>query len=326
MVPTNLTPDSPGPAIQPARGVPMWALASVALAFEFGLWLWLLVLPVWQRDGAAAGLACLLLAPLALRLLIAFASYLLSRAKGIAIPAELRLGPIAWCRFFVVEYWQLCVQNLLLIPFRRLLRTPDECGRGGANGRVLLLQHGYLNNSGVWFPTARALSAMGYRVFTCDQPAFASIDAMGARLALRVDEVLAATGAPRLTLVAHSMGGLVCRAYLRSFGDSKVDALVTLGSPHHGTFHAYAANGENGHQMRPGNAWLRALNEVTVTVPFTSIYSVHDTVISPQDSSLMPGADNVRMAGIGHVSMPGGIAARQVLIAALAKTAAADAP
>ena len=79
------------------------------------------------------------------------------------------------------------------------------------------------------------------------------------------------------------------------------------------------ANGENGHQMRPGNAWLRELSEAVVPVPFTSIYSVHDTVISPQDSSVMPGASNVRISAIGHVSMPGGARARDVLVRELGR-------
>jgi pimeloyl-ACP methyl ester carboxylesterase len=315
----------PGKAISPARGIPMWALGVVALTIEFTLWLWLLALPVVQHRGVAAGILCLVLGPLLLRLLIAFASYVVSRVKGIEIPAELRLGPISWCRFFMAEYLQLCVQNLLLIPFRTLFRTAAERGDTQGGGRVLLLQHGYLNNGGVWFPTTKALSAMGYRVFTSDQPAFASIDAMGAKLAARIDEVLAATGAGRLTLVAHSMGGLVCRAYLRSFGGDKVEALVTMGSPHHGTFHAFVANGENGHQMRPGNAWLRELSEAVVPVPFTSIYSVHDTVISPQDSSVMPGANNVRISAIGHVSMPGGARARDVLVRELGRLHAREA-
>ena len=309
----------PGNVIAPARGIPMWAVGLAALVVELALWLWLLVLPAGERHGTGYALLMLLLAPLALRLLIAFASYVFSRLKGIEMPHALRLGPLAWCRFFLTEYLHLCRQNLVLIPFRALFATAAERGVVQGHGRVLLLQHGYLNNGGVWWPTTKALSALGYRVFTCDQPAFASLDAMGVRLARRIDEVLAATGAQRLTLVAHSMGGLVCRAYLRRFGGDRVEALVTMGSPHHGTFHAYLANGENGQQMRPGNRWLRELNDAVVPVPFTSIYSVHDTVISPQDSSVMPGADNVCLSAIGHVSMPGGSQARAQLVQALTR-------
>jgi triacylglycerol lipase len=220
-------------------------------------------------------------------------------------------------KFFLIEYWHLCTQNLLLIPFRALFHTRSERGVGPPNGRVLLLQHGYVNNGAVWFFTARALEAQGFRVFTVDQPAFASIDSMADRMAARVDELLALTGAPQLTLVAHSMGGLVCRAYLRRYGDSKVNRLITMGSPHHGTFLALLASGPNGRQMRPGNGWLVALGATTIRVAFTSIYSMHDTIIAPQDSSLMPGANNVELTAVGHVSMPGGTTARAALLQAL---------
>lgn len=69
--------------------------------------------------------------------------------------------------------------------------------------------------------------------------------------------------------------------------------------------------------MRSGNAWLTSLGATRVAIPFTSIYSIHDTIIAPQDSSVMVGADNVQLSGVGHVSMPSGAAARAALITAL---------
>ena len=132
--------------------------------------------------------------------------------------------------------------------------------------------------------------------------------------------MLRITGATQLTLVAHSMGGLICRAYLRRYGGDKVNQLITMGSPHQGTFHAKLARGANGRQMRAGNAWLTSLGETPVGIPFTSIYSIHDTIISPQDSSVMVGADNVQLSAVGHVSMPGGAVARRALINALEQT------
>jgi triacylglycerol esterase/lipase EstA (alpha/beta hydrolase family) len=121
----------------------------------------------------------------------------------------------------------------------------------------------------------------------------------------------------QLTLIAHSMGGLVARAYLRKYGAARVKQLITLGSPHHGTHHAYLARGTNGRQMRPGNAWLQALGRTKVDVPLTSIYSVYDTMISPQDSSRMPEATNVEISDMGHVTMLGGKAMRAHILAAL---------
>jgi pimeloyl-ACP methyl ester carboxylesterase len=49
----------------------------------------------------------------------------------------------------------------------------------------------------------------------------------------RVDELLARTGADKVVLMAHSMGGLVARAYVDAH-PSKVDRVVTLGTPYLG--------------------------------------------------------------------------------------------
>ena len=300
--------------------VPLWAAALTLLVIEFALWGWSANHFYFQHGRFACGVILIVALPLAARALVSLASYGVSRWKGSPVPAAMQMGLLSWFRFFAIEYFHLCIQNLILIPFRALFHTASERGRADAHGPVLLLQAGYINNGAVWFFTARALERQGFRVFTIDQPVFASIDTMGGLLAKRVDEVLTLTGEKNLTLIAHSMGGLVCRAYLRQFGGGKVTQLVTLGSPHHGTFHAYMASGPNGAQMRPGNPWLLSLGETPVTVPFTSIYSAHDTVISPQESSRMIGAVNVQLAGIGHVSMPSGNATRSALLSALAST------
>ena len=44
------------------------------------------------------------------------------------------------------------------------------------------------------------------------------------QVAAKIDAILAATGAARVAIVGHSMGGLVARAYLRRHGARKVVA------------------------------------------------------------------------------------------------------
>lgn len=307
------------PADQSARvfPVPLWAAALTLITLEFALWGWVAWCFYFQHGRVASGVVLVIALPLAARALVALASYGVSRWKGSPVPASMQMGLLEGLSFFAVEYFHLCIQNLILIPFRGLFHTASELGRSDTRGPVLLLQAGYVNNGAVWFFTARALERRGFRVYTMDHPVFASIDTMGELLAGRIDEVLATTGEQNLTLVAHSMGGLVCRAYLRQFGGAKVEQLVTLGSPHHGTFHAYIASGPNGLQMRLGNPWLAKLGDTPVTVPFTSIFSAHDTVISPQESSRMTGAVNVQISGIGHVSMPSGKVVRRSLLSIL---------
>jgi len=303
--------------------VPLWATNLFLLTAEFSIYALWAFTKIAPRYGVGCAMLTVLAFALIARLIVALASYALSRWKGSPLTTTDRLSVVGWFRFFVVEYWHLCIQNLVLIPLRGLFRTANE-RKVASTGRVLLLQHGYVNNGAVWFFTARALERLGYRVFTMDQPVFASIDTMGALLSARVDEVLALTGESKLTLIAHSMGGLVCRAYLRQCGAEKVSQLITLGSPHHGTFHANLANGTNGKQMRLRNEWLATLCESRVPTSFTSIYSVHDTIIAPQSSSIMPEATNVKLVGVGHVSMPSGVQARRAILDALAPVQARE--
>ena len=306
--------------VAPISRVPLWLLSQGLLVAELCIYAACIQFACHWRCDAHFPLtlvATVLALIFIVRFCVALASYVVSRWKGSPVPTAMHMGPLASLRFFATEYSHLCIQNLILIPFRHLFQTASERGSSNAHGPVLLLQAGYVNNGAVWFFTARALERDGFRVFTIDQPAFASLDVMGELLAKRVDQVLTLTGEQNLTLVAHSMGGLICRAYLRQFGGSKVAQLVTLGAPHHGTFHAYMASGPNGLQMRPSNRWLMKLGESPVTVPFTSIFSAHDTIISPQESSRMAEAVNLEIFGVGHVSMPSGKVTRRHLAAAL---------
>ncbi len=63
------------------------------------------------------------------------------------------------------------------------------------------------------------------------------IDVYSQRLAGIVDKVLHHTNKDKVIIVAHSMGGIVSRNYIKNHGgDLKVHKLVTIGSPHHGIY------------------------------------------------------------------------------------------
>jgi hypothetical protein len=79
---------------------------------------------------------------------------------------------------------------------------------------------------------------------------------------------------------------------------------VTVGTPHHGSTLALWGPGRNAREMRRGSAWLAALNaDDPHGVPVVSVFSWHDNFVAPQDSSVLPGAQNVPLAGIGHLSL-----------------------
>ena len=138
------------------------------------------------------------------------------------------------------------------------------------------------------------------------EPVAGSIDDYAPLIEARVRELCAATGAGRIAIVAHSMGGLAARAWMRAYGNARVARLVTLGTPHHGTALARFGPGANAVQMRRGSAWLRALAAAEppeVRARIVSIYTHHDNIVAPQDSSVLPGACNIAFGGVGHVAL-----------------------
>jgi triacylglycerol esterase/lipase EstA (alpha/beta hydrolase family) len=99
------------------------------------------------------------------------------------------------------------------------------------------------------------------------------------------------------------MGGLVARAYLRQRGPVRIERIITIGTPHHGSLFARGLTGRCLAQMRPGNAWLAELNREEAnppSVPITSIWSRHDSLVAPQASAELACAENVALVGVGH--------------------------
>ena len=92
------------------------------------------------------------------------------------------------------------------------------------------------------------------------EPMLGSIDDYVATLDEAVTRLTAATGLPPL-VVAHSMGGLAVRAWMRAVpgADARVFHVVTLGTPHHGTWLARWGHGTNARQMRYRSPWIQAL-------------------------------------------------------------------
>ena len=118
----------------------------------------------------------------------------------------------------------------------------------------------------------------------------------------------AATGAARVDVVTHSMGGLSSRQWLKNLGGTAVvDEWVSIGGPNHGTWTALACAALSSCQeMLPGSSFLRALNSGDETpggVRYGTFWSPCDEIINPDSSVLLSGATNVRTGCIGHISM-----------------------
>ena len=193
-------------------------------------------------------------------------------------------------------------------PFR-WREVPDrlEAAPAGPAKRGAVFIHGFVCNRGFWTPWLKELSARGHPFAAVNlQPVFGSIDEYVPIVEDAVQRVTGATGmAP--VLICHSMGGLAARAWLRAMSaDARVHHIITIGSPHHGTWLARFSRFKNGRQMKMHSDWLGQLErsiEEKRNANFTCWYSNCDNIAFPASTGALPGADNRLVRGAAHVDL-----------------------
>ncbi len=221
-------------------------------------------------------------------------------ARAYPSPAR-RLTAVESLRMIVGEYLAFLLIFVFILPFERLWMGRD---RMRPCSRPLLLVHGYSCSRGVWWLARRRLEASGHTVATVSlAPPYTNIGKLVPQLGKRIETVCQATGADRVVLVAHSMGGLVCRSYLARHGSDRVERLITIASPHSGSELARIGIGKNAREMEPGSLWLQDLAQAGLPVPAVAMRTPHDNFVMPQDNQRLPGAIDVALEGIGHLAV-----------------------
>jgi pimeloyl-ACP methyl ester carboxylesterase len=266
-----------------------WAIHSVAHGSP----------PWWFLAGAPVAY----LAPI---IVLVGASFVLTWIWRTPRQPGMQLDFAGCVRLFFGEVLAVAMSWPLMALHRLVMRDP---GPAPAQLPVILV-HGVLVNDGAWFMMRRHLArrAVG-PVYTVNYgPPYGDIEHFAEQLRAKIESVCAATGAARVVLVGHSMGGLVARAYLRQRGPARIHRIITIGTPHHGSVLARAFIGRCLAQMRPGNVWLEELNHdepKPPPVPIMSIWSRHDSLVAPQGSCELGCAENVGLIGIGHNALLG---------------------
>ena len=199
------------------------------------------------------------------------------------------------------EYVAFLLTFLLVIPFERLWMPADRLPTGN---KPILLVHGFGCSRGVWWLLRRRLEAAGHVVATVSlAPPYTSMGKLVPQLNQRIEEICAATGSKQVTLIAHSMGGLICRSYLARHGIERVDRLFTLATPHAGSVIARLGLGQNSREMTPGSLWLRDMATEVIKIPAVSLRNAYDNYVMPQDNQRLPGARDVELPAVGHIAM-----------------------
>ncbi|MFF3320510.1 esterase/lipase family protein [Streptomyces sp. NPDC003035] len=190
---------------------------------------------------------------------------------------------------------------------------PAQASNGSlfvSGSNPILFVHGYNGDGSNWNTMADRFRADGWptshlRQWTYDSRQSNTVTAQ--QLAAEVDRLLTATGAAKVDIVSHSMGGLSSRYYLKNLeGTAKVDAWVSLGGPNHGTDSANSCFDTSCAEMRIGSSFLTGLNsgdETPGSTRYATWWSPCDTVINPDSSVSLSGAVNSRTTCLSHTAL-----------------------
>lgn len=214
-----------------------------------------------------------------------------------------------WIGAWLGEAWEVTKVFYWRQPFFRDAipdQVEDAFGHRGRRGVVFI--HGFVCNRGLWTPWFKRLVA-DRRAFVAVnlEPVFGPIDAYTVLIEQAISKVTLATGMAPL-VVCHSMGGLAVRAWLRSGAEKeqRVHHIVTIGTPHHGTWLGRFALAPNGRQMRLNSQWLQQLEASELPemhYKFTCFYSNCDNIVFPASTAMLSGAENRHISGKAHVAL-----------------------
>ena len=179
----------------------------------------------------------------------------------------------------------------------------------GANDPVLLV-HGWASSGTVWNTMVRNLEREGWRreeITNFSYRTSQSNVTTARDIESRVATIRRNTGAAKVDIVTHSMGGLSSRYYIKTLRhEADVDEWVSLGGPNHGTTSASFCFETSCVEMRQRSAFLTALNEGDETpgaVNYATWWSSCDSIINPDESVLLAGARNTAAGCVEHIAL-----------------------
>lgn len=199
---------------------------------------------------------------------------------------------------------EIALGRMAMEPWRRR----DRISPAPPHPRPVLLLHGFACSRAVWRPLLRRLAAAGAGPVRAVSlaPALAGIDTHAEQLLSELESLASGAAGHPVTIVAHSMGGLVARAALRTAPPGLIGRIITLGTPHHGTSLACWFGWPSTRQMCPGSDWLAQLNasqEGRLAVPVATLYSLDDNYIVPAASARLEGARIIEFEALGHLGL-----------------------
>ncbi|WP_432737707.1 esterase/lipase family protein [Maridesulfovibrio sp. FT414] len=192
-------------------------------------------------------------------------------------------------------------------PFTFLNRLPLFAK--GSDQRPILMVHGLYHNRTAWLFMKHRLNREGFgSLYTWQYNSFiTSYPELVLALRREIRRIYEESGEEQVTLVGHSLGGLLISGASADLQVEKmVRGLITLGTPFKGSILAVMAPGRLGRSLHPESALFRGENRITYPdIAKTAIISPTDEMVLPWEN-LEPDPDKwdiVRCSAMGHVAM-----------------------
>jgi len=205
----------------------------------------------------------------------------------------------------------------------------------GSTTRPVLLVHGFAGTKSSWSLVAHTLSARGLTVEAMSYPPLGtSVEQLAQRLVAEVERILGRTGADKVHLVGHSLGGVViAQAIADRRLSGRVGTVITLGSPFGGSpWAGMLPFVEIVRALRPGSPVLRQVASAPMPdgVRWLSVTAALDIIVPGMRAvPAQTQVETIMFDGVGHLGM---LLNRQVIgciaaaLCAREPTTAAEAP
>lgn len=202
------------------------------------------------------------------------------------------------------------IRHLVQVPllaYSLFVSRREKISPGKPDGYLpLIFVHGLKGNRGQFMLMAWYLWLLGRkRSYRINFDSGQSVEDMASALAHFIRDVRKATGEKQVEIVAHSLGGIVARLAISRYRiSSSVRTLITLGTPHHGTYPARYANTPVTRDLRPGSRIIKYLEKQRWPkgVRGVTFWSRNDLFVLPAESAAMNGTEKIDITPFTHYS------------------------
>ncbi|MFJ6071084.1 esterase/lipase family protein [Streptomyces sp. NPDC093065] len=178
-----------------------------------------------------------------------------------------------------------------------------------ATSTPVVFVHGYTGSASNWTTAMSVFRLNGWSgsdLFAYEYDSYGDNVTNARGLASFVEGVKARTGASKVAIVNHSMGGLVSQYYLKVLGGhSSVSHLASIAGANHGTTYAGACLiYTTCRQMYPGSSFIAQItsgDETPGSTKYATWYSACDGIILPYTSTRLTGATNNNVVCQTHI-------------------------